>query len=115
MNDDREEIRERLAEELAPLRFGGQDEVLRKARPAGWRNRISAFWNKELMLPLQPLALCVIVFVIAAAAWKLNEAPGGSPSKQSGTVPPAQRQLIEIGGNMYWKDLYDRAVKQHAH
>ncbi|MFC4597606.1 hypothetical protein [Cohnella hongkongensis] len=98
-------MNKRLREELEELRFGGQENVLRRVRPRSWRDRLLALWNKELEIPVVPLGLSFAVILAVVAAAQLRNPDGGEEDASMD-----RRQLIEVGGNTYWKDEYEKAV-----
>jgi len=101
---ERESMNKRLQEELGGLRFGGQENVLRRTHPQTWRDRLLALWNKELELPVVPLGLSFVVLLAVAAASQLRSSDDGSEAADN------RRELVEVGGNTYWKDDYEKAV-----
>jgi type VI protein secretion system component VasF len=107
---EREAIRQQLEEELRPVTFTGHDRVLRQTHPLSLRARLSAFWNKELEIPLGTLGAAAALLVTGAL---LFYAPRIETKEQQTVQMPRQRELIEAGGNTYWKDIYEQAVKQH--
>ncbi len=100
---ERECMNKRLREELDELRFGGQEGVLRRTHPRSWRDRLLALWNKELEVPVVPLGLSFAVLLAVLAASQPR-------NPDDGVEAPTGRQLVEVGGNTYWKDDYERAV-----
>jgi hypothetical protein len=102
---ERESMNKRLREELDGLRFGGQEDVVRRTHPRSWRDRLRALWNKELEIPVVPLGLSFAVILAVVAASQLR-----SPEDDGDAASGEARQLIEVGGNTYWKDDYERAV-----
>ncbi|GAA3401699.1 hypothetical protein ACFFNY_13210 [Paenibacillus hodogayensis] len=97
-------LRERLREELEPLRFDAVEQVVRRTHPRTFGQRLRAWWNKELEIPVVPggAAVAMVLFLFgiqqAASPHKRNEAAAGT------------RQLVEAGGSMYWKDQLEKAV-----
>jgi len=106
MNRERERIKKRLDEELGGLRFGGQEETVRRTHPRSWRDRLRTFWNKDIEIPLLPLGASLAVILAVAAIYQLSDAKNDSGD----SAQQDERQLIEAGGNTYWKDDYERAV-----
>jgi hypothetical protein len=101
---EREFIKKRLDEELSALYFTRDDEVLRRAHPRSWKERLAALWNKEIEVPLFPLGVSMAVILTVVTLTQLE-----SFMDADGTLEE-QRQLIEAGGNTYWKDDYEKAV-----
>lgn len=101
---ERESMNKRLREELEELRFGGQEDVVRRTHPRSWRDRLLELWNKELELPVVPLGLSFVILLAVATASQLRSSDDGSEAVDN------RRELVEVGGNTYWKDDYERAV-----
>ena len=110
MNTEQEAIKQQLDEELEPIRFTGHEQVIRRTHPPTLQNRLLTFWNMEIQLPLKPIAALsaiILVTVVAVHSTQIEE-PQFPVTKQLDT-----RELVEAGGNIYWKDVYKQAVKQH--
>lgn len=109
MREEQAEIKKRLDEELGGLHYAGAERVLHRAlRPRRRRQRLNDWWNKEIELPLLPLAaLCILLAgaLLLTRSETLTEQP---------LAVDEPRQLIEVGGNTYWKDDYERAVASVA-
>lgn len=112
MSTQHEEITRRLEDELHPLLFSGHEKVLRQTHPRAFWGRLSALWNKELEVPLKPLGAMAAV-IVAGAVILYSPQPQSRTGVHQATVQPEQRELIQAGGNTYWKDSYERAVKLH--
>ncbi|AIQ45390.1 hypothetical protein R70723_05375 [Paenibacillus sp. FSL R7-0273] len=110
MDNGREKIRQRLEDELAPVTFSGHDRVLGQTHPPTLRARLAALWNKELEIPIGALGAAAAVLTTGVL---LFYAPQLTTKQQQSIQPQERRELIETGGNTYWKDLYEQAVKQH--
>jgi len=106
MDRELESIRNKLDEEMGELRFSRAEDVLRRTHPRSWRDRLLAFWNKELEVPVLPVGLSLAVILAVVAADRLK----GTGHGQEPGAAASERQLIEAGGNTYWKDDYERAV-----
>ncbi|WP_150265541.1 hypothetical protein [Paenibacillus tepidiphilus] len=113
MDNERERIRQQLEEELEPLTFSGAERVLRQTHPASRSGRLHAWWNKELEIPLRPLGAGAAIVLLGIV---LVLAPRGESGKeQEAGSPPGVRELIVAGGNTYWKDIYEQAVRRVEH
>lgn len=110
MDNGRETIRQRLEDELAHVTFSGHDRVLEQTHPPNLRARLAALWNKELEIPLGTLGAAAAVLTTGVL---LFYAPQITVKQQQSIEVQERRELIETGGNTYWKDLYEQAVKQH--
>lgn len=112
MSNEQEDIKRRLDEELSRLSFSGQERVLQQTHPAAPLARLRALWNKELEIPLKPLG--ALSALLVAGALILCYPQSGTPDQQAPPLPAqGQRELIEAGGNTYWKDIYEQAVRRH--
>lgn len=112
MSSEQEEIKHRLDEELSHLSFGGQAQVLKQTHPQAPLARLRALWNKELDIPLRPLGALSALFIAGALICFYPQS--GTREQQASTQPvQAQRELIVAGGNTYWKDIYEQAVKRY--
>ncbi|KGE19090.1 hypothetical protein [Paenibacillus wynnii] len=110
MNTERKAIKQQLDEKLELIRFTGHERVIRRTHPPTLRNRLLMFWNKEIVLPLKPIAALsaiILVTIVAVHSTQIEE------PQLSVTQQPETRELIEAGGNIYWKDVYKQVVKQH--
>ncbi len=106
---EQEFIRKKLEEELEELRFLKGAEVLNRTHPRSWRAKLRALWNYELELPLIPIGASFAVLLAILFVTPLKEDMGkGEPTEDR---PHSGRQLVEAGGNTYWKDDYEKAVK----
>ncbi|QMV43096.1 hypothetical protein [Cohnella cholangitidis] len=101
---EREFIKNRLDEELSALHFTKENEVLRRTHPRSWKERLTALWNKEIEVPLFPLGASMAVILTVITLTQLQSFMDADGSLEE------QRQLIEAGGNTYWKDDYEKAV-----
>lgn len=112
MSNEHEDIKRRLDEELSHLSFSGQAKVLQQTHPAAPMARLRALWNKELEIPPKPLG--ALSALLVAGVLILCYPQSGTPAQQARPLPvQEQRELIEAGGNTYWKDIYEQAVKRH--
>ncbi|MNI78433.1 hypothetical protein D3C73_1348070 [compost metagenome] len=74
---------------------------------------MSAWWNKELVIPLGPAGAVAVVLATAVMLFYYPQA--GTREQQQAVQIQERRELIEAGGNTYWKDIYEQAVKRHEH
>lgn len=110
MNSEREAIKQQLDDELNEIQFTGHERVILQTHPLAFGARLFSLWNKEIEIPVKPLGAIAVLFLVATLA--LHQ-PGMGNTPQQSMQPSEQRELIEAGGNMYWKDIYEQAVKQH--
>lgn len=110
MDKERDDIKQRLEEELRPVTFSSHDAVLRQTHPPTLRAILRALWNKELEIPLRPLGAAAAVLITGVL---IVYSPLPGTREQQAGPQPRQRELLETGGNTYWKDIYEQAVKRH--
>ncbi|ANF96964.1 hypothetical protein [Paenibacillus bovis] len=115
-NQEQQYIRQQLEQELQSIQFHGHDDVLHQTHPESLRSRIHALWNYEFELSLRPIgitgALAAATFAACLILFNNNpNPPAQDPANPSSS--DSQRQLIQIGGNTYWQDQYEQAVKHY--
>jgi len=107
MKQEQELIRQRLDRELGELHFTHVEDVLERTHPYTWQARLRALWNKEIELPLFPLGVGIALILTVVMITQLeDDHRGANPTYLK------HRQLIEAGGNTYWKDDYEKAVNE---
>lgn len=105
MSRDNKSAKTRLDKELGELHFMKQEEVLKQAFPATRSERLRALWNKEIELPVVPGAAAALLLFV----W-LGVQRSPPVSEPEHPAPASVRQLVEAGGNTYWKDELEKAV-----
>ncbi|WP_172250638.1 hypothetical protein [Saccharibacillus deserti] len=103
---ERSAVKRKLDEELKLHTFAGQEAVLKRTHPAPRRTRLHALWNRELEWVLNPASL----MGGTAALLLLAALPVLSYTLQSPHPAAGQRELIEVGGSIYWSDTYRNEV-----
>lgn len=106
---EQEFIRRRLNEELEELRFLKGAEVLDRTHPRSLPAKLRALWNYELELPLVPIGAGLAVLIAILFVAELTE--NANKGESTGNRPRTERQLVEAGGNTYWQDDYEKAVR----
>ncbi|AWV32099.1 hypothetical protein MHH60_17885 [Paenibacillus sp. FSL H7-0716] len=110
MNTERNAVKKQLDEELKNLQFNGHDRVIKQTHPPTFGARLLALWNKEIEIPVKPIgAIGAIILIVSLTLHQ----PEIKQQPQKNTPQRANRELIEAGGNTYWKDIYEQAVKKH--
>ncbi|XEC95131.1 hypothetical protein AB6A23_00635 [Paenibacillus tarimensis] len=104
MKAERERLKQKLDEELEAVEFTRQDEVIKRTHPRTWQDAVVSWWNKEIELPLVPIGIAASFLFALVTFNNLNGHTVEPP------VIREQRQLVEVAGNTYWKDDYERAV-----
>lgn len=109
---ERDRAKRELEAELEPLRFAGRAEVLKRTVEAGRRERLRIWWNSEVELPLAPIGMAAALLLAVGIGWLASFAQ--EPSAD-GSCCGGEAELIEAGGNTYWKEDYERATAYHDH
>ncbi len=102
MKVGKERLKKQLDKELQSVKFSLQEEVMKKVQRPSFPQRLSALLNKEVEIPLLPVGVVLALFF----SWGIKDIipeenqPDGNK----------ERELIQAGGNTYWKDLYEKAA-----
>jgi len=108
MHNGKQDIAEKLNQELKDIHFQGADKVISRTFPKSGGERLASLWNKEIEIPAAMIGYVssgVLVLVLGIYLWKAPLIkPAPSASLQAGT------ELLEVGGSIYWKDQYERMV-----
>lgn len=105
LQNEREAIKEKLQKELALITFSSSEEVLKRTQPKTFSQKIKEWWNKEISVSLVPVGIATLLLISLSITPSLfNE------NKQE--QQPQQRQIIQVGGNFYWNDLYEEVRKK---
>lgn len=94
-------LKSQLNHELKHLTFTKHDDVIRQIRPVTWKQKITAFLNKEIELSLLPLATIIMILFIPIGIYTTI------------TVKPAtnsDQELVNIKGYVYWKGQLETVV-----
>ncbi|WP_156317847.1 hypothetical protein [Bacillus sp. CHD6a] len=102
---EKQAVRKRLDDELKDFHFTGCEKVLQKTHPNSFKEKLSSFWNKEVELPILPIIMATVLMISTIS---LRE-----DRKNELTTTQANREIIQIAGYTYWKDDYERMVKEH--
>ncbi|WP_040951826.1 hypothetical protein [Gorillibacterium massiliense] len=111
MSEERMEGKKQLEQELAGLHFASEDAVIGRSHPVTRKERLLALWNKELELPAVPVAIAGLL----VAAFLFIPFTSGSTSSVTPEKLAAERQWVQVAGNIYWQDVYERMVNRYAH
>lgn len=101
MSREKEKMKEQLDKELQHIRFTKQQEVLKRTHPVHFKERLASLWNKEIEISLLPICTVMTFLFLSLGIW------GFTNEKEH---QPLQRELVEAGGNVYWKDQLEKAV-----
>ncbi|SEM95856.1 hypothetical protein SAMN05192533_107144 [Mesobacillus persicus] len=100
MRQEKEAIKKRLNDELQHVKFTQHQEVLNRTHPVSAKEKLATFWNKEIEIPLVPV---FAIFSLLIFSWGM----GMEQKQQNHSI---SRQLVEVGGNVYWEDELERVV-----
>ncbi len=101
MQSDKKIVKQKLDSELAHVSFSGSAKVLQRTHPKKLSEKIRYWLNKEITVPLVPITVTVaILFSVSFIPTFLDD------------QPEQHRQLIQVGGNYYWSDLYEVVSKK---
>lgn len=79
--------------ELQHERFSSKEDVLERVRkPVTLKEKIHAVWNKEIEIPVVPLATSIVLAVTMIVVPYTSK----SPQPKTG--------IVEIDGSYYWQD-----------
>ncbi|MRX74062.1 hypothetical protein GJU40_18220 [Bacillus lacus] len=98
---ERKTVKKVLDEELQHVTFTLEEKILAEVRRPTFSEKLSALLNKEVDIPLLPVGAMAVLFF----SWGIIN-----------QVPDEKRynlqtdELIEAGGNVYRKDLYEGAT-----
>jgi len=101
MNREKEKMKQQLDKELQHIQFTKQQEVLKRTHPVDFKERLASLWNKEIEIPILPVCTVITILFLSFGFW------GFTNEKEH---QPLQRELVEAGGNVYWKDQLEKAV-----
>jgi hypothetical protein len=104
VDHEKERIKKQLEHELKHITFTNQQKVLARTHPVTRKEKLMALWNKEVEIPLLPVGT---VLTLLFLAWGIS-----TFDIEQKTVL-AERELVEVGGNTYWKDELEKVVVFH--
>lgn len=88
------QVKQKLDEELKSLKFTKQIEVLETMKQPTWREKLHAFWNKEITIPILPVSTAIVLLLFGYGYYTIEDH----------LREVDQNEIIKINGNMYWKD-----------
>lgn len=103
MPNEQKAIHKKLHQELAHIHFSGSEEVLKRTHPKTFSQKLSEWWNKEVSIFLLPVG---IVMLLIISVITIPTVP------QDTEINVKNRELIQVGGNFYWKDLFEEVSKK---
>ncbi|MUV36849.1 hypothetical protein JNUCC1_00653 [Lentibacillus sp. JNUCC-1] len=96
-------LKHKLDEDMQHIHFSGQKDVLKRTHPESFRDKAVAFWNKEISIPLLPVST-VFALVLLAVGYHEVVVP---------LQPDQTQKTIEVAGNTYWENDFERAVSRY--
>ncbi|WP_042142852.1 hypothetical protein [Paucisalibacillus sp. EB02] len=97
------QLKRHLDKELEHIHFSRQQDVLNKIKHSTWNEKLHRIWNKEISIPLLPVSTAFIILIAAISYVEL------SPMEQIDNENQ-NKKLIQVAGNYYWKDDFERAL-----
>lgn len=108
MRNGKQDITEKINQELEDIHFQGADKVISHTFPKSGRERLASLWNKEIEIRAAVIgyvSASILVLFIGIYLWKDPVMkPTPSVSLQAGT------ELLKVGDSIYWKEQYERMV-----
>jgi hypothetical protein len=95
--NEREEVKRCIDEQLEHIQFTKQKEVLKRTHPKTAREKWVSWWNQEMTVPVVP------VTSVAALLLVIN-------MMVDSDSPTQTNQLVEVGGNVYYKHVVEGRV-----
>lgn len=103
MNGARERFKNKLDQELEHIQFTKTTTVIEQVSSKTWGQRLRSLWNKEIEIPLVPMSIVGMLFVVIVfQPWQFID--------RGEVLHHQERQLIEVAGNTYWKNDFEKLV-----
>jgi hypothetical protein len=108
MKRQREAFKKQLDCEMNDIKFSKQREVMDRLHSITWKQKARSIWNKEMELPLLPLAaICTVICLSLGVKYITNY------DYMSHPVTTKADELVEIAGYVYWKDDLEKMVARY--
>lgn len=101
MKDEKQRFREKISHELSNVSFQKQENVLAKTHPKHWTEKMQAWFDKEVEVPLLPVTAFVGGVMVIAL---LLLGPFSQEDVDKG-------HLVNIEGNVYWSEMLEERMK----
>lgn len=99
MMEEKKQIKKHLDKELENLVFTKQADVLNQLTPKRWKMKVKQLWNKEIPIPLLPVSSVFVLLLFGYGFFSVYD-----------NQEFEHQELIEIGGNTYWKDEIEERI-----
>ncbi|MFS0674289.1 hypothetical protein [Ornithinibacillus sp. 179-J 7C1 HS] len=99
----KEQLKVNLDKEVESIQFTKHQEVLEQVYPTTWKQKLHKLWNKEISIPLIPVSTVFALMVIAIGYVEIN-------TSEKINNPNQEKVIIQVAGNYYWKDEFERAL-----
>ncbi len=106
MDNERKNLTKKLNQELNDLHFSSQQNVFDKIYKKTWKQQIVSLWNKEIELSFLPITVVTISLIFLFFSTNLIISDNSLSVKK-------EKILIEVGGNIYWKDEIAKVESQY--
>lgn len=108
MKIQREAFKKQLDKEMNDIKFSKQREVIDRLRQITWKEKARLIWNKEIELPLLPLAaICTVICLSLGVKYFTNYDYISDP------MTAKADELVEIDGYVYWKEDLEKTVMRY--
>lgn len=98
-------MKKQLDKELQPLTFSKQRNVIDRLGKPTRKQRLNALWHKEIEIPLLPVAAVGMVIVLLSGVMLTGN--------DISYTTRDSNETIKIGGNVYWKEDFEKLVKKY--
>ncbi|GIO28705.1 hypothetical protein [Ornithinibacillus bavariensis] len=106
MKQVNEHLKNQLDKELEIIQFSGQKEVLNRVYPKTWKQKFLKLWNKELTIPIVPVSAVFVLLIMVIGYVEIKPTEHSNRDNE-------KRELINVAGNYYWKDAFEKELKKH--
>jgi hypothetical protein len=97
------QLKRHLDKEMEHIHFSRKQNVLNEIKRQTWKNKLHRLWNKEISIPLIPVSTAFVLFIMALGYVELSPLEQNDKKNQD-------KKLIQVAGNYYWKDEFERAL-----
>ena len=99
--EEKNQMKNRLDEELENIRFTKQADVLKKVYRPTWKDKLHLLWNKEISIPILPVSSAIVILLFGYGFFTISE---------FNNQEEYPHETIEIGGSTYWKAEIERRL-----
>lgn len=103
MKKANKQLKRHLDKEMEHIHFSRQKNVLNEIKRQTWKDKLHRLWNKEISIPLIPVSTAFVLLIMTLGYVELYPIEQLDNEEQN-------KKLIEVAGNYYWKDEFERAL-----